>query len=110
MLTDSVKARLTGQERKHNACRADIGGCFSGNTYISGVCASLLGWYKRVKSSLCLSRVPMRDLADVTCARLKRYLKKIEADYAVITHIPQIVQGDEYQVILASMSAQLLSN
>ena len=52
----------------------------------------------------------MRDLADVTCARLKRYLKKIEADYAVITHIPQIVQGDEYQVILASMSAQLLSN
>ena len=36
--------------------------------------------------------------------------KKVEADYPVITHIPQIVQGDEYQVILASMSAQLLSN
>ena len=37
----TVRARLTvptaGHERKHNACRADIGGCVSGHTYISRV-------------------------------------------------------------------------
>jgi len=37
----TVRARLTvptaGHERKHNACRADIGGCVSGYTYISRV-------------------------------------------------------------------------
>ena len=37
MLTDCVKARPTGHELKHNACRADIGGHFNGNTYISRV-------------------------------------------------------------------------
>jgi len=37
----TVGARLAvptaGHERKHNACRADIGGCVSGYTYISRV-------------------------------------------------------------------------
>jgi len=37
----TVRARLTvptaGHERKHNACRADIGGCVSGYTYIRRV-------------------------------------------------------------------------
>jgi len=37
----TIRARLTvptaGHERKHNACRAEIGGCVSGFTYISRV-------------------------------------------------------------------------
>ena len=37
----TIRARLTvptaGHERKHNACRAEIGGCVSGYTYISKV-------------------------------------------------------------------------
>ena len=37
LLTDSVEARLAGYKRKHNACRADIGGCVSSNTYTSRV-------------------------------------------------------------------------
>ena len=28
---------MAGHERKHNACRADIGGCVCGDTYISSV-------------------------------------------------------------------------
>ena len=48
----AVRLRLTvqtaGHERKHNACRAEIGGCVSGYTYISrvkspqNVCVGLL--------------------------------------------------------------------
>ena len=41
LVIDSVRARLTvlmaALERKHNACGADIGRCFSGDTYISRV-------------------------------------------------------------------------
>ncbi len=50
-LSPAVRSRLTvptaGHERKHNACRAEVGGCVSGYTYIrrirspQNVCGSL---------------------------------------------------------------------
>jgi len=71
----TVRARLTvpkaGHERKHNASRADIGGCVSGYTYISRV--KLLKLVKSFeKPSECVSRLCWR-VQSGTCRHLSTF-------------------------------------